>query len=340
MGIDIPSPTGEPSAALGVPLLLLQLSQSPSQIPCTQAPAPTPSSHSPSLQEGRVKRLRQTRDIMDLKAQMAQQPAHVAGCCFPICGMRVDCLCSMDLKEDLTCHEAIRNKDFCDICTAFQPRVHRNRLNRTMGIDEAIRNKDFCDICTAFQPRVHRNRLNRTMGIDIPSPTGEPSAALGVPLLLLQLSQSPSQIPCTQAPAPTPSSHSPSLQEGRVKRLRQTRDIMDLKAQMAQPRVHRNRLNRTMGIDIPSPTGEPSAALGVPLLLLQLSQSPSQIPCTQAPAPTPSSHSPSLQEGRVKRLRQTRDIMDLKAQMAQGPTSDRKGKIVMSELVRHRTSKG
>ncbi|MGH0158931.1 UNVERIFIED_CONTAM: hypothetical protein FKN15_037744 [Acipenser sinensis] len=54
---------------------------------------------------------------------------------------------------------------------------------------EAMGREDFCDLCTAFQPRVHRNRLRRAMEIDAQSPTAEPSAALRAPSLLLQLSE-------------------------------------------------------------------------------------------------------------------------------------------------------
>ncbi|MGH0165627.1 UNVERIFIED_CONTAM: hypothetical protein FKN15_074356 [Acipenser sinensis] len=68
------SPVAKPSVALGAPVPPLhQLSQRPLQsIPCAQAQLPTPRSHSPPLQVKRVKRSRQERDIMDLKAQMAQ----------------------------------------------------------------------------------------------------------------------------------------------------------------------------------------------------------------------------------------------------------------------------
>ncbi|MGH0168949.1 UNVERIFIED_CONTAM: hypothetical protein FKN15_055810 [Acipenser sinensis] len=85
-----------------------------------------------------------------------------------------------------------------------------------------------------------------------------------------------------------------------------------------QPRVCHNRLNRAMGINVPSPTEEPSAVLRAPPPLLQLSQCPSQeIPCAQAPTSTSRNSSLSPQARRVKRSRQTRDIMDFKAQMAQ-----------------------
>ncbi|MGH0138706.1 UNVERIFIED_CONTAM: hypothetical protein FKN15_067067 [Acipenser sinensis] len=100
---------------------------------------------------------------------------------------------------------------------------------------EAVGREDFCDLCAAFQPRVHRNRLNRAMGIDAQFPTVEPSAALRAPPPLLQILQSTSQeIPCAQAPVPTPRSCSPSPQMRRVKHSRQTRDIIYLKEQMAQ----------------------------------------------------------------------------------------------------------
>ncbi|MGH0151946.1 UNVERIFIED_CONTAM: hypothetical protein FKN15_033225 [Acipenser sinensis] len=109
---------------------------------------------------------------------------------------------------------------------------------RCLGVQhatEAIGNEDFCNICMAFQSRVHRNRLNRAMEIDILSSMGEPSVALWAQTSLLQLSQSPSQeIPYAQAPALTPRSRSPSPQARRVKRSRQARDMMDFKAQMAQ----------------------------------------------------------------------------------------------------------
>ncbi|MGH0142070.1 UNVERIFIED_CONTAM: hypothetical protein FKN15_075482 [Acipenser sinensis] len=84
------------------------------------------------------------------------------------------------------------------------------------------------------------------------------------------------------------------------------------------PRVRRNRLRRAMGIDIQSPTAEPSKALRAPSLLLQLSQSPSQeISCAQAPVPKPCSCSPSPQMRRVKCSRQASDVIYLKEKMAQ-----------------------
>ncbi|MGH0146194.1 UNVERIFIED_CONTAM: hypothetical protein FKN15_007932 [Acipenser sinensis] len=123
----------------------------------------------------------------------------------------------------------------CTSCKANMPLSDKHPLcMQCLGVQhatEAMGREDFCNFCTAFQPRVRRNRLRRAMGIDIQSPTAKPSAALGAPSPLLQLSQSPFQeIPCDQALVPKP--HSSHLQSS-SREARQLQD--DLPEEMEEP---------------------------------------------------------------------------------------------------------
>ncbi|MGH0191967.1 UNVERIFIED_CONTAM: hypothetical protein FKN15_077225 [Acipenser sinensis] len=117
--------------------------------------------------------------------------------------------------------------------------ISRRRINipsaRCLGVQHATLalEKDMaCSIRAAFQPRVKENRLERATKASSASSVAGPSAALGAPEPLLHdLSHDPVlDIPDAQASR----SHSPSPQARRVKCSRQARDIMDLKAQMAQ----------------------------------------------------------------------------------------------------------
>ncbi|MGH0121521.1 UNVERIFIED_CONTAM: hypothetical protein FKN15_001496 [Acipenser sinensis] len=100
----------------------------------------------------------------------------------------------------------------------------------------ALKDEAFCDICEAFQLWMLCNRLARATGTEAQSPVAKPSVALAAPgPPLFRPSLSPSQgIPCAQARTSNTCSHFPSLQARRVMRSKQTRDIMALKAQMAQ----------------------------------------------------------------------------------------------------------
>ncbi|MGH0149114.1 UNVERIFIED_CONTAM: hypothetical protein FKN15_051105 [Acipenser sinensis] len=114
----------------------------------------------------------------------------------------------------------------CTSCKAnISPSDKHLLFLRCLGVQhttEAMGREDFCDLCVAFQPRVRRNRLRRAMGLDTQSPTAEPSAALGAPSPLLQLSQSPSQ----EKPVLR-------LQVRRVKCSKQARDLELLSRQQA-----------------------------------------------------------------------------------------------------------
>ncbi|MGH0138979.1 UNVERIFIED_CONTAM: hypothetical protein FKN15_025377 [Acipenser sinensis] len=106
---------------------------------------------------------------------------------------------------------------------------------RCLGIQHATLalEKDVaCSICVAFQPKVKENRLERATKASSASLVAGPPVALGAPKPLLHdLSQDPLlDIPDGKAPR----SHSQSPQSRRVKCSKQLRDIMDLKAQLAQ----------------------------------------------------------------------------------------------------------
>ncbi|MGH0172539.1 UNVERIFIED_CONTAM: hypothetical protein FKN15_063033 [Acipenser sinensis] len=124
----------------------------------------------------------------------------------------------------------------CTACNANIPQEDKHTLCVwCLGVQHAILalERDVaCNICEAFQPRVKEARLERAKRASSTSSMAGPSAALGAPEPLLHdLSQDPllgildAQAAC---------SRSPSLRARRVKRSKQARDIMDLKAQMAQ----------------------------------------------------------------------------------------------------------
>ncbi|MGH0186158.1 UNVERIFIED_CONTAM: hypothetical protein FKN15_020411 [Acipenser sinensis] len=94
------------------------------------------------------------------------------------------------------------------------------------------------------------------------------------------------------------------------------RDVACSICEAFQPRVKEACLGRAMRMSSMSSMAGPSAALGAPELLLRdLSKDPLlDIPDVQAAC----SRSPSPRVRRVKRSKQARDIMDFKAQMAQG----------------------
>ncbi|MGH0135277.1 UNVERIFIED_CONTAM: hypothetical protein FKN15_061392 [Acipenser sinensis] len=103
-----------------------------------------------------------------------------------------------------------------------------NRIHATLALKRDV----ACSICAAFQPRVKEARLERAMKASSVSPMAGPSVALGAPEPLLHdLSQEP-LLDIIDAQASR--SRFPSPQTRRVKRFRLARDIMDLKAQMAQ----------------------------------------------------------------------------------------------------------
>ncbi|XP_058885870.1 uncharacterized protein LOC131737915 [Acipenser ruthenus] len=125
----------------------------------------------------------------------------------------------------------------CTSCRANIPQEDRHTLcARCLGVQHAtlaLEREVACSICVAFQPRVKENRLEWATRVSSASSVAGPLVALGAPEPLLhELSQDPLlDIPGAQASH----SHSPSPQTRRVKRSKQARDIMDLKAVKAPP---------------------------------------------------------------------------------------------------------
>ncbi|MBN3274129.1 ATP5H synthase, partial [Polyodon spathula] len=121
------------------------------------------------------------------------------------------------------CNANILQEDkhtFCAQCLSVQ--------HTTLALERDV----ACSICGAFHPQVKEAWLDRATRASSASSMAGSSVALGAPESLLRdLSQDPLLgNPDTQVSR----SHSPSPQARRVKRSRQSTDIMDLKAQMAQ----------------------------------------------------------------------------------------------------------
>ncbi|MGH0116145.1 UNVERIFIED_CONTAM: hypothetical protein FKN15_074786 [Acipenser sinensis] len=124
----------------------------------------------------------------------------------------------------------------CTACNTNIPQDGKHTLcARCLGIQHAtlaLERDLACSICKAFQRRVKEARLERATRASSASSMAGLSAALGAPELLLHdLSQDP-LLGIHNAQASH--SRSPSLQTRRVQHSKQLRDIMDLKAQMAQ----------------------------------------------------------------------------------------------------------
>ncbi|MGH0120527.1 UNVERIFIED_CONTAM: hypothetical protein FKN15_016373 [Acipenser sinensis] len=123
----------------------------------------------------------------------------------------------------------------CSACNTNIPQEDKHSFCvRCLGVQHAtsaLEKEVACNTCEAFQPRVKEARLGRATRVSSTSSMIGPSAALGTPEPLLpDLSQDPLlDIPNAQAAC----SRSPSPQARRVKRSKQARDIMYLKAQMA-----------------------------------------------------------------------------------------------------------
>ncbi|MGH0125947.1 UNVERIFIED_CONTAM: hypothetical protein FKN15_025167 [Acipenser sinensis] len=122
----------------------------------------------------------------------------------------------------------------CTACNASIPQEDKHTLcARCLGVQHAILalKRDLaCSICEAFQSRVKEAHLERATRASSASSMAGLSEALGVPEPLLHdLSLDP-LLGILQAAR----SRSPSPQARRVKRSKQARDIMDLKAQMAK----------------------------------------------------------------------------------------------------------
>ncbi|MGH0140777.1 UNVERIFIED_CONTAM: hypothetical protein FKN15_035279 [Acipenser sinensis] len=119
----------------------------------------------------------------------------------------------------MACNANIPQHTLCAWCFGVQ--------HATLALERDV----ACSICEAFQPRVKEARLERATRASSTSMAG-PSAALGAPEPLHHdMSQDPllgiSDVHASR-------SRSPSPQTRRVKRSKQVRDIMDLKAQMVQ----------------------------------------------------------------------------------------------------------
>ncbi|MGH0170767.1 UNVERIFIED_CONTAM: hypothetical protein FKN15_003977 [Acipenser sinensis] len=123
----------------------------------------------------------------------------------------------------------------CTACNANIPREDKHTLcARCLGVQHAtlaLKRDVANSICTAFQPRVKEARLDRVTKASSASPMARPSASLGAPEPFHHdLSQDPlldipdAQASCSRSPSPLT----------RVKHSRLARDIMDLKAQLAQ----------------------------------------------------------------------------------------------------------
>ncbi|MGH0132977.1 UNVERIFIED_CONTAM: hypothetical protein FKN15_020895 [Acipenser sinensis] len=121
-------------------------------------------------------------------------------------------------------------------CKAKIPPEDKHTLcAQCLGVQHAtltLKRAVTCIICAAFQPRVRENRLEKATRMSSASSVAGQSAALGAPEPLLHdLSQDTLlDIPDTQAPSCCP----PSPQARRVKLSKLGKDVMDLKAQMAQ----------------------------------------------------------------------------------------------------------
>ncbi|MGH0147579.1 UNVERIFIED_CONTAM: hypothetical protein FKN15_010872 [Acipenser sinensis] len=115
----------------------------------------------------------------------------------------------------------------CTACNASIPQEDNHTLCvRSLGVPHATERDVACIICKAFQPRMKEVRLERARKESSASYAAGSSAALGSPdavPLDSPLSKPNAQRNCSQSPAAK-----------RVKRSKQARGIMDLKAQMAQ----------------------------------------------------------------------------------------------------------